>query len=90
MNNINWKLRLQNKTTLLSIIGISILIIFTAIGLIQQFPNITPEDLYYLGALVVEVLGLLGIVVDPTTEGVKDSVQAMDYNYPKKQEYVEK
>lgn len=87
MNNLNWKLRLQNKTTLMSLIAMSIIVIFTVINLVQSFPNITPEDLYYLAALVVEILVTLGIVVDPTTEGIKDSEQAMDYTIPKKREY---
>ena len=34
-------------------------------------------------SLVVEVLVLLGIVVDPTTAGLKDSIQAQGYESPK-------
>ena len=32
---------------------------------------------------VLSILGLLGIIIDPTTRGVSDSTQAMDYNKPK-------
>ena len=35
---------------------------------------------------VFVVLSILGIVVDPTTEGVSDSIQALDYKKPKKKE----
>ena len=33
---------------------------------------------------VFAVLAILGIVTDPTTEGVSDSKQAMTYEMPKK------
>ena len=33
---------------------------------------------------IFTILALLGIVVDPTTEGVSDSNQAMTYEEPKK------
>lgn len=38
------------------------------------------------GPLVLLVAGLeiLGVVNDPTTEGLGDSKQAMGYNYPKR------
>ncbi|MGE7693143.1 phage holin [Lysinibacillus sp. NPDC094177] len=32
---------------------------------------------------VLSILALLGIIIDPTTNGVSDSQQAMDYNKPK-------
>lgn len=80
---INWRLRLQNKTTLYSIIFDIVLIIFTLIELIQSFPSITPEQVMKVFALGIEVLVLLGIVIDPTTEGIKDSNLAMTYENPR-------
>ena len=32
--------------------------------------------------LAIDVLVLIGIVVDPTTEGAGDSTQALGYDYP--------
>ena len=36
--------------------------------------------------MVIDLLCLLGIVVDPTTDGVSDSTQALDYSAPKKED----
>lgn len=79
---INWKLRLQNKVTLLAILGDIVAIIFSIIKLVQT-KEFTYETVMHIINLVVEVLVLLGIVVDPTTEGMDDSVQARGYEKPK-------
>jgi phi LC3 family holin len=79
---INWKLRLQNKVTLLAILGDIVAIVFSVISLIQT-KDFTYESIMHIISLVVEVLVLLGIVVDPTTKGLKDSSQAMTYEEPK-------
>ena len=80
--NINWKLRLQNKVTLLAILGDIVAIVFSVISLIQT-KEFTYESVMHIISLVVEVLVLLGIVVDPTTEGMDDSVKARGYEKPK-------
>ena len=36
--------------------------------------------------MVIDLLVLLGVVVDPTTEGISDSAQAMAYEAPKPRE----
>lgn len=79
---INWKLRLQNKVTLLAILGDIVAIVFSVISLVQT-KDFTYESIMHIISLVVEVLVLLGIVVDPTTKGLKDSSQAMTYEVPK-------
>ena len=82
MTKINWKLRLQNKVTLLAILGDIVAIIFSIINLVQT-KEFTYESVMHIISLVVEVLVLLGIVVDPTTSGMKDSIQAQGYEAPK-------
>ena len=79
---INWKLRLQNKVTLLAILGDIVAIVFSIISLVQT-KDFTYESIMHIISLVVEVLVLLGIVVDPTTKGMGDSKQAMNYEEPK-------
>lgn len=79
---INWKLRLQNKVTLLAILGDIVAIVFSVISLVQT-KEFTYESVMHIISLVVEVLVLLGIVVDPTTEGIPDSIQAKGYEEPK-------
>lgn len=82
MSKINWKLRLQNKITLLAILGDVVAIVFSIISLVQT-KEFTYESVMHIISLVVEVLVLLGIVVDPTTAGMDDSIQAQGYEKPK-------
>lgn len=84
MSKINWKLRLQNKTTLFALVADIVYILFSIVDIVQSFPNITPDQLISVGNLVIGVLVLLGIVVDPTTDGISDSDRAMDYTAPRK------
>ena len=79
---INWKLRLQNKTTLIAIIVAFIAIIYKVLDLLHIIPPIEQSELVTLAEMVVGLLVLLGIVVDPTTKGVADSDRALTYNTP--------
>lgn len=82
---INWKLRLQNKVTLLAILGDIVAIVFSIISLVQT-KDFTYESVMHIISLVVEVLVLLGIVVDPTTKGIGDSSLAKSYIEPRDDE----
>ena len=79
---INLKLRLKNKTTLITLL----ITLATALYKVLEIFNVTPaipykevENLIYV---VVGILAALGIVVDPTTKGVGDSDRAMTYSSP--------
>lgn len=82
---INWTVRIKNKNFWLAIIP-ALVLLAQAVGAVF---GITLE----LGALgdklvavvnaVFSVMVILGVVNDPTTEGIGDSKQAMGYNYPK-------
>ena len=81
---MNIVLRLKNKTTLISLIAAVITLIYQVLGLCRIVPKITDEALMNVAGEAVNMLCMLGIVVDPTTKGVKDSEQAMSYTEPKK------
>lgn len=81
--NINWKLRFQNKATLIAIVVQLVTLGYTVLGLLGVVPGIAKDQLLNLMYMVVELLCLLGIVVDPTTKGVGDSALAMSYGQPK-------
>ena len=85
--NINWKLRIKNKTTLTAILAAVVALVYSIAGLVDTFPDISQESLWKCIEIVVEILVLLGIVVDPTTSGVSDSERAMGYSDPKKDLY---
>lgn len=73
---INFKLRLQNKTTLIALISAVFL-------MLQQFGLHIPSNIQEGVNTLVVILVILGIVTDPTTKGVGDSKQALNYHEPK-------
>lgn len=83
---INWKLRLQNKTTLLAIVAAGIALVYQILGLIGVVPAVSQGAVEQTASMVINLLVLLGIVVDPTTAGTSDSEQAMEYSEPRKEE----
>ena len=74
---INWKLRFQNKATLLAIAS-------TVILLIQQLGFKLPDNIADIVNTFLTLLVLLGVINDPTTEGISDSPKALTYDEPKK------
>ena len=82
---INWKVRIKNKVFWLSIIP-AILLLVQAVaavfGYTLDFTSLSQKLIAVVEAVFV-VLTILGIVVDPTTAGTKDSQLAMTYNEPK-------
>lgn len=81
--NINWKLRFQNKTTLTAIILALVALVYQVLGLFGVVPKISQDDLTTVIGMVINLLCLLGIVVDPTTDGVSDSARALTYDTPR-------
>ncbi len=78
---INWKLRFQNKATLTAIVIQGITLVYTVLGIFGIVPGVSEETIVNVVCMLVELLCLLGIVVDPTTEGVGDSEKAMQYRF---------
>lgn len=81
--NVNWKLRFQNKVTLTAIILAIIALVYQILGMFGIVAAISQDQIINVAGMVINLLVLLGIVVDPTTEGASDSTQAMDYEIPK-------
>lgn len=79
---INWKLRLQNKATLWSLIGLIISIVYRILDACHVIPPFSQDFILEIAADVLSVLGLLGVIVDPTTDGIPDSKRAMGYEQP--------
>lgn len=83
--NINWKLRLQNKTTLAALVMALVALVYQVLGVCGVVPRVTQDQVTTIISMVINVLCLLGIVVDPTTAGVGDSARAMSYDEPRKE-----
>lgn len=79
---INWKVRFQNKVWLASFISLVLSFLYYLFGLLHIAPSITEVEAGKIASQVLMILGMLGVVVDPTTEGVEDSNRAMSYEKP--------
>lgn len=84
--HINWKLRLGNKVTLTAIIMALISLVYQLLGMACIVPPVSESQLVETAGMAINLLVLLGIVTDPTTEGVSDSRKALTYNQPKQKE----
>jgi phi LC3 family holin len=86
MSKINWKLRLQNKVTLLAIISGILDAVYMILAACGVAPMVDQSAVYAILSGIVKVLCLVGVVVDPTTSGIGDSQNALNYTEPKKEE----
>ena len=81
---INWKVRLKNKAFWLAFIPAALLLVQTVaalFGFALDLGDMGDKLLAVVNALFA-LLSILGVVVDPTTQGMKDSQRAMGYNEP--------
>ena len=79
---MNIKLRLKNKVTLTAIVLTTVAFVYQLAGILGIVPPISQEALMQGLGAIINLLAILGILVDPTTAGVKDSARAMTYEEP--------
>lgn len=85
--NINWTVRLKNKTFWLSLIPALLLLVQVVVavfGVELDLGDLGDRLLAVVNA-VFAVLAILGIVTDPTTAGIGDSKRALTYSKPNKE-----
>ena len=83
---INFKARVKNKAFWISFmpaVRLLIQVVASVFGFTIDLGDLGQKLLAVVNALFA-VLALLGVVVDPTTDGITDSKQALTYNSPKK------
>ena len=83
---LNWRVRFKNKVWLGSFISLIVGFIFSLLAMFDVYPKVTQSLVMQIVDQILTVLGLLGIIVDPTTAGVNDSDRAMQYVEPWKDE----
>ena len=76
---INIKARLKNKTFLISFSALVIAFAYQILSLFGVVPEINENEIVNVVSLVVNILACVGVVVDPTTDGMNDSDRAMTY-----------
>ena len=80
---INWKVRFQNKTFLAGMISLVVVFIYDLLQLREIAPAVTQSAVMQVAEGILTILGMVGVIADPTTAGVADSKQAMTYDAPK-------
>ena len=81
---INWLVRLKNKAFWVAIIPMILLLvqkILAMFGIAWDSGSVANQLVDAVEVLFV-ILGLLGVVNDPTTTGITDSSRAMTYTKP--------
>ena len=79
---INWKVRLRNKAWLMSIIALVITFVYDLLAMLEVVPTVTEEWIMGIVQTALTLLTALGVLIDPTTQGVADSERAMLYVEP--------
>ena len=81
--NINWKVRFQNKAFLTGLISLVVVFIYDLLQLLGIAPVVTQSVVMQVAEGILTILGMVGVIADPTTAGLADSKQAMTYTSPK-------
>ena len=76
---INWKVRLRNKTWLASVLALAVSFVYDLLAMADFVPPLSEDWLMSLIQTLLTLLTALGVVIDPTTEGAADSDRAMNY-----------
>lgn len=82
---INWKVRAKNKSFWVALIPASLVAvqaIASVFGYTLDLGDLGNKLLKVVESVFI-VLGILGIIIDPTTSGISDSERAMTYTQPK-------
>lgn len=83
---LNWKVRFRNKTWLTMFLSLIVGFVFNILRLFDVVPAVTESLVMNIVGQVLTFLGLIGVIVDPTTAGIEDSNRAMTYVEPWKDE----
>lgn len=78
MKNLNLKIRLKNKTFIITMMTTIIAFVYQMLAQFEVVPKITQDQTMQVIMLIVNILAGLGILVDPTTDGVKDSERVLN------------
>lgn len=78
MKNLNLKIRLKNKTFIITMMTTIIAFVYQLLAQFEIVPKITQDQTIQVLMLIVNILAGLGILVDPTTDGVRDSERVLE------------
>ena len=79
---INWTVRFKNEVWLTSFASFVVATLYQLLAMFDVAPIVTQGEVMQIVAAVLQLLSLLGVIVDPTTKGMGDSERALAYTEP--------
>lgn len=86
---INWKVRINNPVFWATILPAVVACVYTVLGAFGIVPALTENMVLNIVSAVLTALTTLGVLVDPTTDGIGDSKLALTYDEPRKDDLEE-
>lgn len=81
---VNWKVRFKNSIWVASFLSLLISFVYSMLKIFDIVPTIPQGTLMDFVNEFLKLLGLVGVLVDPTTAGLSDSERALKYTEPYK------
>ena len=79
---ITWKVRLKNKVWLAAMASLIITFVYAVLEMLDVVPSLSENRVIEIVQCTLTVLGMIGVIADPTTAGLEDSNRAMGYDQP--------
>ena len=76
---INLKARLKNKAFLVSASALIISFVYHIPAIFDIVPSHAESEIVEIAGIAINLLAVLGVIIDPTTEGISDSDRALTY-----------
>lgn len=76
---INWKVRFKNKTWLAAFVALILTFVYNILGMFEVALPVEQDSIMAVVTSLLTLLTGLGVIIDPTTQGVQDSDRAMTY-----------
>lgn len=79
---INLLVRFKNPAFWLGFIPAVTTFVYTILSLFEIVPPISQEQIINVSSVIISFLSTVGVLVDPTVEGLSDSERALKYTKP--------
>ena len=80
--NLNWKVRFKNGKWLMCFAAQIVGLVYYVLGVLNIAPAITQSTVMQIVEMILMIMGSVGVITDPTVDGLEDSSRAMSYQYP--------
>lgn len=78
MKGLNLKVRLRNKTFVISMLSVIVAFIYQVLGLLGIVASVSQDKVINILIFIINILAGFGVLVDPTTDGFKDSDRVLN------------